>query len=147
MNIFYVDKDPFKAAAMLPDKLVVKMPLESAQMLSTVHRVYNGDAWCDMAGLYKTAHLNHPCTIWARESVMNYKWLYSHFHALSDEYTKRYGKVHASWSKLHKKLAEVPIHIPKFKLTPPAQAMPDQYKDENTVKAYRNYLINEKHYA
>jgi hypothetical protein len=135
MNIFYVDKDPFKAAAMLPDKLVVKMPLESAQMLSTVHRVYNGDAWCDMAGLYKTAHLNHPCTIWARESVMNYKWLYSHFHALSDEYTKRYGKVHASWSKLHKKLAEVPIHIPKFKLTPPAQAMPDQYKDENTVKS------------
>ena len=147
MNIFYVDKDPFKVAAMLPDKLVVKMPLESAQMLSTVNRVYNGDAWCDLAGLYKTAHLNHPCTIWARESVMNYKWLYSHFHALSDEYTKRYGKVHASWSKLHKKLAEVPIHIPKFKLTPPAQAMPDQYKDENTVKAYRNYLINEKHYA
>ena len=112
-----------------------------------MYSVYNGDAWCDMAGLYKTAHLNHPCTIWARESVMNYKWLYSHFHALSDEYTKRYGKVHASWSKLHKKLAEVPIHIPKFKLTPPAQAMPDQYKDENTVKAYRNYLINEKHYA
>jgi len=33
MNIFYVDKDPFKAATMLPDKLVVKMPLESAQML------------------------------------------------------------------------------------------------------------------
>tara|TARA_R100000541_G_scaffold19513_1_gene29462 strand:+ start:5971 stop:6471 length:501 start_codon:yes stop_codon:yes gene_type:complete len=148
MNIFYVDKDPFKAAAMLPDKLVVKMPLESAQMLSTVHRVYNGDAWCDMVGIYKTAHLNHPCTIWARESVMNYKWLYNHFQALSEEYSKRYeGKRHASWVKLNEKLAEVPILIPKYKFYPPAQAMPDQYKDPDPVKAYRNYLINEKHYA
>jgi len=126
MNIFYVDKDPFKAAAMLPDKLVVKMPLESAQMLSTVHRVYNGDAWCDMVGLYKTAHLNHPCTIWARESVMNYKWLYNHFQALSEEYSKRYeGKRHASWVKLSEKLAEVPPplslsinFIPQPKLCP-----------------------------
>ena len=147
MNIFYVHKDPFKAASMLPDKLVVKMPLESAQMLSTVHRVYNGDAYCDLNGIYKTAHLNHPCTIWARESVMNYKWLYCHFHGLSDEYTKRYGKVHASWTKLKDKLAEVPSLIPKFKFYSPAQAMPDQYKDPDPVKAYRNYLINEKHYA
>ena len=112
MNIFYVDKDPFKAAAMLPDKLVVKMPLESAQMLSTVHRVYNGDPWCDMVGI------------------------------------QRYeGKRHASWVKLNEKLAEVPILIPKYKFYPPAQAMPDQYKDPDPVKAYRNYLINEKHYA
>tara|TARA_R100000742_G_C4252390_1_gene70579 strand:- start:295 stop:792 length:498 start_codon:yes stop_codon:yes gene_type:complete len=147
MNIFYVDKDPAKAAIYLPDKLVVKMPLESAQMLSTVHRVYNGDEYCDLLGLYKTAHLNHPCTIWARESVMNYKWLYMHFVALSHEYNRRYGKVHASYRKLNDKLAEVPTQIPKYKFYPPAQAMPDQYKDPNPVKAYRNYLINEKHYA
>ena len=27
------------------------------------------------------------------------------------------------------------------------QAMPEQYKCDDTVKAYRDYVVNEKHYA
>ena len=39
MNIFYVDECPIKAGKVLADKHIVKMPLESAQMLSTAHHL------------------------------------------------------------------------------------------------------------
>ena len=147
MNIFYVNTDPVLAAQDLPDKLVVKMPLESAQMLSTAQRFYYDADYCDACDIYKTAYLNHPCTIWARESAANYNWLYRHFVALCEEYTHRYGKIHASDTKLRRVLSRVPLSMPSLGLTTIAQAMPDQYKDSDPVVAYRNYLINEKHYA
>ena len=147
MNIFYVYPDPADAAICLPDKLVVKMPLESAQMLSTAHRVLNGDEWCDFNGIYKTAHINHPCSIWARESLQNYTWLYYHFYALCQEYTNRYDRQHLSFTKLNHILCEAPINIPDIGLTTMPQAMPDEYKNSDPVKAYRDYVVNEKHYA
>ena len=128
MNIFYTYNEPTLAAQSLPDKLVVKMPLESAQMLSTAQRFYFGEDYCDELGIYKTAYLNHPCTIWARESVQNYNWLYRHFIALCEEYTYRYGKVHASDIKLRRPLSIIPGNMPDVGFTPVAQAMPDQYK-------------------
>ena len=147
MNIFYVYPDPADAAICLPDKLVVKMPLESAQMLSTAPRVLNGDDWCDFNGIYKTAHINHPCSIWARESLQNYTWLYYHFYALCQEYTNRYDRQHLSFTKLNHILCEAPINIPDIGLTTMPQAMPDEYKNSDPVKAYRDYVVNEKHYA
>ena len=130
-----------------PDKMLVKMPLETAQMLCTAHRVLDGDEYADEHGLYKEAYKNHPCTIWARESSANYWWLYSHFIALGAEYTHRYGKRHASVEKLWKPLFKHPENIYQGAMTPLAQAMPEEYKDENPITAYRNYCINEKHYA
>ena len=100
MNIFYVSKSPKEAAEFLPDKLIVKMPLESAQMLCTAHRIHSDEDWCDANGIYKTAYKNHPCTIWARTTSDNYLWLYSHFIALCSEYTRRYGKEHLSYDLL-----------------------------------------------
>ena len=147
MNIFYVHKDPAHAAMCLPDKLVVKMPLETAQMLSTAQRVYNGEDWCDLNGIYKKAYLNHPCTIWARETVQNYKWLYYHFFALCKEYETRYGREHLSFTKLNDKLCLAPMGMPDVGKTTMPQAMPDEYKNTDPVKAYRDYLVNEKHYA
>jgi|TARA_R100001510_G_scaffold57211_1_gene64600 hypothetical protein len=147
MNIFYTNHDPILAARDLPDKLVVKMPLESAQMLSTAQRFYNGDKYCDKNGIYKTAYLNHPCTVWTRESSANYLWLYLHFCGLCSEYTYRYGKVHESFRKLVEVIYKLPNGIPDTDMTPVRQAMPDQYKDPDPTVAYRNYLINEKHYA
>jgi len=147
MNIFYVHKDPIYAAMCLPDKLVVKMPLESAQMLSTAHRVLSGDDYCNERGLYKTAHINHPCSIWARETSENYHWLYCHFLALSKEYENRYGRKHLSYVKLKDCLLEMPLTIKDGNLTPMAQAMPEEYKNTDPVKAYRDYVVNEKHYA
>ena len=100
MNIFYFYDCPKLSAKAQPDKMLVKMPLETAQMLCTAHRVLDGDTYADLTGLYKTAYKNHPCTIWARESIANYAWLYAHFHALNEEYEYRYGREHGSYAKL-----------------------------------------------
>ena len=147
MNIFYFDKCPVKSAQAQPDKMLVKMPLETAQMLCTAHRVLDGDDYADNVGLYKEAYKNHPCTICARQSHANYIWLYRLFIALGDEYKHRYGREHASLTKLQDALYFHPDNIEDKGLTPLAQAMPDEYKDDDPIKAYRNYVIHEKHYA
>ena len=111
LNIFYVDSDPIEAAQSLVDKHVVKMILESAQLLSTAHRIIDGREiegvsksgrkarrWIlDDARepvLYTATHVNHPSAIWARTSILNYNWLADHFFALLNEYTYRYDKHH-----------------------------------------------------
>jgi len=147
MNIFYFYKSPTLSAQAQPDKMLVKMPLETAQMLCTAHRELDGDEYADSVGLYKRAYWNHPCTIWARERQGNYTWLYKHFIALGNEYKYRYGREHASITKLKIPLLKIPDNIVDKKMTPVAQAMPEEYKNENPIIAYRNYCINEKHYA
>ena len=147
MNIFYFYDNPIQSAEAQPDKMLVKMPLETAQMLCTAHRELDGDEYADKVGLYKKAYLNHPCSIWTRESYDNYRWLYKHFLALGDEYTFRYGKTHKSVDRLSRALAQLPGNIPLNAMTPVPQAMPDQYKNNDPVKAYRDYCINEKTYA
>ena len=166
MNIFYFDECPVKSAEAQPDKMLVKMPLETAQMLCTAHRMLDH---CEVklvpskSGkrmvkryvlddereniLYASAYINHPCTVWARQSSGNYEWLYVHFLALGMEYTYRYGKEHSSITDLAKSLMHLPKNIHKGDMTPLAQAMPDEYKNDNPVKAYRNYVIHEKNYA
>ena len=141
MNIFYLDKDPFKAAELQYNKHVVKMILESAQMLCTAHHVYGFPE--DVP--YKQAHLNHPSTIWCRQNRHNYMWLYRHMIALGDEYTRRYGKTHMSITKCKNILRSYPALIPDGEFTQPPQAMPDKYKDKCSVQAYWNYYIGEKH--
>ena len=147
MNIFYFYDCPILSAQAQPDKMLVKMPLETAQMLCTAHRELDGDKYADEAGLYKRAYWNHPCTVWARESSANYFWLYKHFLALGKEYTFRYGKTHNSVDKLARALFKQPDNIKRIGMTPLAQAMPDKYKNDDPIKAYRDYCINEKHYA
>ncbi len=148
MNIFYFYDCPEKSAQAQPDKMLVKMPLETAQMLCTAHRELDGDEYADKVGLYKTAYKNHPCTIWARQTSENYLWLYHHFISLCDEYKYRYGKEHLSYIKLKEALKRLPKNIEmKAVKTKLAQAMPDQYKNNDPIVAYRNYCINEKHYA
>ena len=159
MNIFVTDPDPVISAQTLCDKHVVKMVLESAQMLSTAWREPNdlrsrefSSKYADEHELYKTAHPNHPCSIWVRQARENYKWLYRHFVALCDEYTHRYGKSHASarlkgplmWRPFKPSALLDAIEEPYgFVL-----AMPDEYKSEDIFSSYQNYLMNEKqHFA
>ena len=144
MNIFYLDEDPTTAAQWQCDRHVVKMILESAQLLSTAHRELDGDEWADEVGLYKSTHKNHPSAAWVRASSDNYRWLYLHFYALCDEYRYRYGKEHKTWQKLGLALAEVPMNIPGDDFTDPPQCMPDVYKHASTVQAYRNYYTLDK---
>ena len=134
MNIFAVDKDPRVAARMLCDKHVVKMILESAQMLKLAHLSIG--PW-----------YNHPCSKWVREGKANYEWLAQHALELCKEYTHRYKKVH-SYEKTIIKLIENVPSMRKFKnnwySTKFAQAMPDKYKDSSSVLAYRKYYLGEK---
>lgn len=157
MNIFVVDFDAATAASMLADKHVVKMILESCQLLSTAHHVLDGTHTiidngnrryntyvCNKQNICKAAMINHPCNVWARATKANYMWLWRHAYALCKEYTRRYGKVHAMESMLLNELYDAPKNIAKEKLTPFAQAMPEQYHDSNAVVAYRRYYINDK---
>ena len=90
---------------------------------------------------------NHPCTIWVRETSDNYMWLYEHFYALCSEYTTRYGREHLSFTKLNDKLCNLPLNITVSHKTTMPQAMPDEYKCQDPIKAYRDYVVSEKHYA
>jgi len=155
VNIFYLDRNPKIAAQMHCDQHVVKMVLESAQMLSFAHRVVDGDEVADREGLYKLSkrHKNHPCSVWARASHWNYWWLSELWAYLGEEFTHRYGKVHKS-STLHW-LYCAPKNIPHrrilSKLTPPPQCMFDEFKCnpnsasfEDTILAYRAFYIGDK---
>ena len=137
MNIFVLDKNVEKCAEYHCDKHVIKMILESAQMMSAVVRLSGYDTG------YKLTHKNHPCTIWARKSLSNYKWLFKLATALNIEYRYRYNKEinHKSYDLI--KTLPMP-KILDIGLTPFAQAMPEQYRNKNAVKAYRDYYINEK---
>ena len=142
MNIFYLDKDPVVAAKLQYNKHVVKMVLESAQMLCTAHHCIMGE---DADVPYRKAHVNHPSTIWTRRSAENYIWHYKHFCALAEEYSFRYGKQHLAYTKCEPYLRILPGGLPYTGFTQPPQCMPDEYKDECSVKAYWNYYIAEKH--
>lgn len=149
MNIFYLDTNPKLAASYHCDKHVVKMILESAQMLSTAHRVLDGAPGHTLPDyreeiLYKPTHINHPCAKWARANKYNYYWLEDLFVELCLEYTRRYNKIHLCEIKFSDILAYPPDNIPLGIFHDPPQCMPEQYKDESTVVAYRNYYINEK---
>jgi hypothetical protein len=140
MNIFILDKTPILAARYHNDKHCIKLILEHTQMLSTAIRVHSNDT---VEGIYKIAHLNHPCSRWTRETRNNFNWLCEMTEELFQEYTRRYGKNHKSYSifEICKKHANL---IPDGELTPFAQAMPLEYKDEDPVKAYRTYYIKDK---
>ena len=144
MNIFYLHKDPREAAKLQYNKHVVKMILESAQMLCTAHHCY-GDKWQKENVPYKQAHLNHPSTVWARRSKATYMWLFKHMMGLGYEYWLRYGKQHLSISKCSMFLSKPPVHIQGEEFIQPPQAMPDEYKDPCSIQAYWNYYIGEKH--
>jgi hypothetical protein len=137
MNIFVLDKDPRIAAQMACDKHVVKMILETAQMLSTAARAHGG--WAP----YGATHKKHPCTLWAGKSQANWNWLVAHGLALCAEYTLRYNKRHKSQSVIEY-CKHLKLQFSQEGLTPFAQAMPPQYKHECVVTAYRAYYHGEK---
>jgi hypothetical protein len=144
MNIFYLDRDPARCAAMHCDKHVVKMILEYAQLLSTAHHEIDGDPSIDC---YKATHKPHPSAVWARENRSNYQWLWQLLNNLLVEYTFRYGKIHKTESSgIFENLRQLPYELRGGKFTDPPQCMPDYCKAPDAVIAYRNYYIREKSY-
>lgn len=167
MNVFFLDKDPRVAAQYHCDKHVVKMILEYAQLLSTAHRMLDGDETTIIqngrkkkvfkhpdpimdAELYGVTHRNHPSAVWVREHANNYNWVAMCMMHLNYEYKQRYGH-----TKNHKTIDTIGGHLLKLPtalyvqdkvegLVPPPQCVADDCKTENTVLAYRKYYMFHK---
>ena len=137
MNIFYINPDPIIAAKELADDHIRKMQIESAQMCSTAHWMTGSSA------PYKKAHMNHPSTKWVRESIQHYRWLVKHGLEICDEFEKRYGKVHATKAVLQW-LEQNEPNLPDNGFISPPQCMPDEFKDQDTLAAYKKFYINDK---
>ena len=140
MNIFFLHRDPSRAAKAQCDKHVVKMVLETTQMLSTA-AIRNG-----RKAIYKPAYPNHPMTKWVNTHKNNYLWACEHGLALCDEYTKRYNKIHKS-QQLIKQLHDLCKSFFTFGggepnssfITSPPLCMPDEFKQDDFVEAYKEY--------
>ena len=162
MNIFYLDHDVRKCAEYHLDKHVVKMILETCQLLSTAHRILDGNETQIKSKtgrnkkiwrlsddretiLYSATHINHPSAVWRRSSNSNYNWLHSLLTELCHEYTFRYGKIHkCEQIGLVGKLQSCPNNISVGHFTQVTPAMPDDVKLENSILSYRNYYIKNK---
>lgn len=149
MNIFVLSDSPVESAKMMIDKHVVKMPTESMQMISTITDHMGFDS------PYKPVMLNHPSTIWARESQDNFQWLLDHCEALCNEYTLRYDKTHSVENTLkenYNTFMQVKTCLPNVGLTPFAIAISPHMKcrkhndfhTSNTVDKYRLYYLEDK---
>ena len=165
MNLFILDQAPVVAAQSQCDIHVNKMIIESGQMLSTVHRMLDGNMERRLSKsgkirvqywkldddrediLYKACHFNHPCTVWTRESLANYEWHYKHFIALCKEKEYRTGKEHLTYTKLHKALKTPPYNIPIYKLTPFKLAMKSNPEciTECPIESYRAFYQTKQH--
>jgi len=151
MNIFVTNPDPSVSAQCLPDKHIVKMPLETCQMLSIVcseewghdyGKIYRNDG--QPYQTKKGAFRNHPCTIWANDTLENAWWLLTHGLALCAEYTHRYGKIHSCQRPLQETTHLLPS-ADHTKHTPFVFAGPDVYKHDKTIDiftAYKYYIAS-----
>lgn len=162
MNIFYLNRSSKQCAEWHCDEHM-KMAVESCQMLSTAHRVLDGEPYIDNSGkrkikryklkdevldstLYQATHINNPCTIWARTNSATYYWLYWLAYWLCIEYTKRYNKVYKMFrTGLMHKLYELPSALRGGDFIEPPVCMPDKYKIEGSViSSYKNFYIQDK---
>lgn len=166
MNIFYLHNNPKQCAQEHLDKHVVKMIIEYAQLMSTAHRVLDGQSYMDKTAnnrnikrwrledanretrLMKASHINHPSGVWCRANQKNYMWLFEMWSYLLEEYTFRYGKQHAC-SRLKDILNSPPNNIPSGEFYPPTPAMPDECKIANdSLASYHKYYVERKsHFA
>ena len=155
MNIFVTDDCPIQSARNLPDKHIVKMPLETCQMLSIIYSDWYygvGKLYKSDGTPYRTAHgafRKHPCTMWAAANQYNLAWLIKHGLALCDEYTARYDKVHTCQDVIHQAVRiynacfDYPVSQSYYKVGLFTRAMPDYLKYDTTIttiQAYKAYL-------
>ena len=158
MNMFYLSTSPQECAEWSVNSHCVKMILESAQLLSTAHRLLDGAEYTDKTKtgrnvkrwclpdwrddkIYTATHMNHPCAVWCRETSSNYRWLHGLLIEYCKEYTFRYGKTHViDRSGLLSDLSMLPknIHIDGF-LTPPSCMDTKYIISEDPIINYRNY--------
>ena len=155
MNIFVTDPCPIQSARNLPDKHIVKMPLETCQMLAIIYSDWYygvGKLYKKDGTPYRTEHgafRKHPCTIWAAANQYNLAWLIRHGYALCTEYALRYDKDHTCFDvieqaeRIYHKCFDEPLSVASSKVTEFTRAMPEyiKYNDRiSTIEAYKYYL-------
>ena len=155
MNIFVTDPCPIQSARNLPDKHIVKMPLETCQMLAIIYSDWYygvGKLYKQDGTPYRTAHgafRNHPCTQWAAANQYNLAWLIRHRYALCQEYALRYNKVHTCLNvivqaeRIYHQSFDDQLSIASLKVTDFTRAMPEDIKFDttiDTITAYKRYL-------
>ena len=168
MNIFYLHNDTKICAEQHVDKHVVKMIVEYAQLLSTAHRMLDGEEYIGKSKtgrnvkryrmtnpnldktVYQAVHYHHPSAVWARETKAQYEWLYSLFVELGKEYTYRYGgKIHGTNALLNDVLKNAPENIKQEGWREPPPAMkhfPQCIVDGDSIQSYKNYYNEAKAY-
>lgn len=150
------------------DKHVVKMPLEVAQMMCTNVLIWHlginaPNRFITKEELKRVREFaatqrylsqeerfvpylptmpNHPCTIWMRSSVGNFEWSRQYAYELEKEYTFRYEKPSLKACDVIRGLTTPDYDRKEF--TEPAQAMPDEYKTDDSVMSYRKYYVGAK---
>lgn len=140
MNIFFLDEDPAKAARYHCDKHVVKMILETAQIVSTVYDRYGKhEEW-----MLKPCFKNHPCTLWAGNSRQNLIWLVTLGLELNRQYMNRYNREHKYFDLFARFGVSQHLFMPDNGLTPPALAMPEDCRMVDHVESYRLYYMTHK---
>jgi len=149
MNIFFLHPNPRRCARWHCDKHVVKMILESCQLLYTCHwssRDPPPMIHCAPNGGYKPTHKKHPCNLWLMESLDNYKWLVRLAQELVLEYKFRYGnKFHKCEDHLEWLSMVHPYGLESLGFTAPRCAMPNEYKiSKDPVRNYRQYYKHSK---
>lgn len=136
MNIFFLDRDPALAARFHSDQHVVKMVLETAQILCTALQRHG------IAAPYRPTHAHHPCVLWAGDSLRHWQWARRFGLELGAEYAHRRGRIHAS-AVVIAGLSEHP-NIPDLDWTDPPQARPDEFRRDDVVAAYQAYYAGAK---
>jgi hypothetical protein len=163
MNIFFVYLSAKRAARSLCDKHVIKLSLETAQLLSTAMHIMSNIEESgskpnqalegsdsefneNIKFIYKMTHKNHPCAIWVRHSQENFKWTIEHGLELCYEYTRRFNKIHKSQAVIEYIQKHFDINLIKIKqFTMPAICMPEQYKiSQDPTICYREYYLKNK---
>lgn len=174
MNIFVLHWKPRKCARWHVDKHVVKMILETCQLLYTAHWIavhpelqehksvmklsraqkalsvpehLRNAPRCEASNEqgYRPCHIHHPCAIWARASSGNYRWLAELGVELAREYRFRYQKIHSCEKHIVWLYNHIPPHIPDQPRVDFAIAMADEYRTSNDpIPAYRNYYRTQK---
>ena len=145
MNIFAIESDAsggidWCASAKAQDNYrVVKMILESCQMLCTAINIQHGE----QVTPYRNAHPKHPSTLWVRESAANFELLVEHTLAMLEEYTERFGRVHKCADVLERVVDLYDAaRFPKQEETPLPLCMPEEFKSDNIVDSYRRFYAS-----
>jgi hypothetical protein len=138
VNLFVLHRDPVIAARSQCDRHVVKMTLETAQILSTAAHLLGQKA------PYRPTHLLHPCVVWTAACRGNWNWAVAHGLALADEYRRRFGRTHKCATVLRWARRRGVGPKGSARRRPFVQAMPERYRGRDAVAAYRRYYVAEK---